>query len=251
MALSLCLLMLADGTAFANPSGQGSFITPTPDASGKIYYTVVEGDNCATIHLRFNLTFDELRRLNNLGPDCIIHPDQQLLVSKPPVNVDADPRNATRTPTPVVEGVGNICVLLYNDINGNGFVDDGENAIAEGPINLVEQTGKVTMNSETLASIDEPYCFADIPNGVYNISVAVPEGYNATTRSSYILTLNAGDNSIIDFGAQKSSSAEPLPVKSGGRSPMLAIVGALIIAAGGALAYYARKASFDRNRIDH
>ncbi|HMN12184.1 MAG TPA: SdrD B-like domain-containing protein [Bellilinea sp.] len=245
----IALPFLGSNSASASPHYQDSFSTPTPDDNGRIYYDVLEGDNCNTIYLRFNITFDQLRRLNNLGEDCIIHPGDKLLIATAPVTPGADPLRSTRTPTKVVEGVGNICVLLYKDVNGNGFADDGEAALGEGAVSLSETTGKTTLTGDTSTNIEKPTCFNEIPNGVYNVSVAVPDGYNATTRTNYTLTLNAGDNSIIDFGAQLSSSAEPVPVKSGGRSPLLAILGIAIIAASGVLAVYARRATINRRKL--
>jgi len=40
--------------------------------------------------------------------------------------------------------------------------------------------------------------------------VAVPEGYNPTTVMNYALTVNAGDQALLDFGAQVSAQAVPL-----------------------------------------
>jgi hypothetical protein len=45
---------------------------------------------------------------------------------------------------------------------------------------------------------------------------------------------------VLDFGAQLSSQAVPTPVSEGGRSPLMAVMGGIILLAGLGLAIYAR-----------
>ena len=102
-------------------------------------------------------------------------------------------------------------------------------------LNTINETG-------TTADTGESLCFADIPEGDYNISVAPPEGYNPTTTMNYPLTLKAGDRSTLDFGAQVSSQAQPAEAEAagngGGRSPLLAILGVLFVLAGIGLGFF-------------
>lgn len=71
----------------------------------------------------------------------------------------------------------------------------------------------------------------------------MPEGYNPTTRMNYALTLQAGNSSTLDFGAQLSSQALPTPVAEGGRSPLMGILGVAVVLAGIGLGIYARLSS--------
>ena len=89
-----------------------------------------------------------------------------------------------------------------------------------------------------LLSLDDIGCFEEIPEGEYNISVAAPEGYNPTTLMNYSLALQAGESSTLDFGAQISSLAVPTPVSEGGRSPVLGIMGGILVLAGAGMGIY-------------
>jgi hypothetical protein len=74
--------------------------------------------------------------------------------------------------------------------------------------------------------------------------MAVPDGYNPTTTTNYPLHLIAGNRSIIDFGAQISTKPAANPAatvpEQSGRSPLLLIVGGILILGGIAMAIYFR-----------
>jgi len=133
-----------------------------------------------------------------------------------------------------------VCVILVNDINGNAVAEEGETAIPGGAIDITDRLGRVSLSGQSTASMEEPTCFADLPEGDYNVSMGVPEGYNPTTRTNYALTLRAGDSSTIDFGAQPGSQSAVTPVSEGGRSPLLGIIGVFVVLAGIGLGIYAR-----------
>ena len=114
--------------------------------------------------------------------------------------------------------------------------------IPDGAISVNNRSGSVSETAKTVAGSD-PYCFTNIPEGDYNISVAIPEGYNPTTLTNYALTLKAGDETFIDFGGQADSetvAAAPEPGSgNSGTSPVLGILGVVIILAGVGLAIFA------------
>jgi hypothetical protein len=85
-----------------------------------------------------------------------------------------------------------------------------------------------------------PTCFEEVPAGDYNISVAIPDGYNPTTNLNYPLKVTAGDTAYIDFGAQPSTKGSNTTTTStdGQRSPWLAIFGGVLILAGVLMAAY-------------
>jgi LysM repeat protein len=243
IALAVCLAIpSAEGT-----QAQAFYHTPTPDADGRIQYVVKEGDTCISVSLLNYVDLDQLRLLNNLNTDCILIPGQKLLLGT--VVAGATPSGPTATPTPLLPsptpfiGNGQVCIVLFNDINGNALAEEGEAAIPDGAVSLTDRVGKVSLTGITSGSMEEPDCFDDLPEGEYNVSVAVPEGYNPTTRTDYALSLKAGDQSTIDFGAQLSSQAQPTPVSEGGNSPLLGILGGLVVLAGVGLAVYARMAT--------
>jgi len=213
--------------------------TPTAGADGRIIYKVRPGDTCISISLLNKIPLEELRRLNGLeGEDCPVRIDQELLLGI----VEASPAPAVvATPTlmvgPAVEGKGQICIDLFDDLNGNGMSETGEALIAGGAASVVHRGGKASVTGNTTGGVN-PLCFSDLPVGSYTISLAVPDGYNPTTAMQYVLDLRNADQVILDFGAQMSSAAQPLPVSEGGRSPLLGIIGGLLVLLGIGLGIY-------------
>jgi len=225
------------------------FGTPTPNADGRIIYVVKASDNCSSISFLTNVSIDEIRRLNNLKEDCALQEGQQLLLGiadKPAVQPTATPPN--QVPTPTLEpGSGQICVLLFNDVNGNAVPDGGEVPLAGGAISVTDREGKVSLTNQTDAAA--PICFKDLLEGDYNISVAIPEGFNATSVLNVPLKLYGGDNSTLDFGAQVSSKAPetgPGTTTTGGGSPLLGIIGAVLVLGGIGLGVYVVRLSRHR-----
>lgn len=241
--------------ARAAPSEQ-QFATNTPLPDGRILYTVQAGDTCTRIQLLYNITLEQLRQLNqNINTDCTnIIPGQQLLVgtggpaAAPTITPGPSPTPAppTVTPTPF-SGTTEICVLLFEDINGNALRETGENVIPGGAISVTEVTGKYSKTLQTAAPADptayQGTCFTDVPEGKYNIGVAIPDSFSPTMSLTYTLDVKAGDTAYVDFGAQsrESSAAQPsgTPSSGGGTSPFLGLVGGLLLLGGLGLGWYA------------
>lgn len=246
-SLFLLLALLIIGTLFlqivrpaeASPHPQAVYFTPTPRPDGRIIYIVKENDTCISIALLNRITETKLRELNNLkGATCLIRVGQELLLGlagpaeSPTPGPSPTATISLPTPTPL-PGKGKICVLLYEDINGNGLPEESEKALAGGAVSITKKLGGFSQTGNTkVTDRDTPLCFEEIPEGDYNITVAIPQGYNPTTANSYALKLRAGDTSTLDFGAQ-SSSKNPPPAQSGEqKSPLLGILGGLLILAG-------------------
>ncbi len=247
LALAGLMLVLARPAA-AHPLAQVVYQTPTAGPDGRILYIVKGGDTCLSISLLTGATLDQIRKLNNLKADCVIIPGQQLLIGLAgPAETSPTP-GPSPTPTPLLptptafNGTGEICVVLFNDANGDATRQDTEPILADGAISITDRSGKFSKTAQTAAGTD-PVCFKDVPEGDYNISVAVPNGYNPTTVMNYALTVKAGDQAILDFGAQVSSKAPDLPPAEGGRSPILGILGALLLLLGIGLGIYVWRAN--------
>ncbi len=239
------MVVLLPVTASA-PLPQINLSTPTPGADGRITYIVKENDTCTSISLLMGITEQELRELNNLQSntdqdDCsFLWVGQELIIKEKP--------EETPTPTPVVEaeptatpfkGNGSICIYLFNDENGDALSEETELPIAGGAVSL---TNRLSTVNETGITDDSgnSLCFNDIPEGEYNISVAIPEGYNPTTVMNYSLTLSAGQISTIDFGAQPGSGLQPVFGEESS-SPILLIAGILFVGLGIGLWFYVRR----------
>lgn len=218
------------------------YSTPTPNAEGRIVFVVRAGDNCNSISFLTGVSIDELRRLNNLKDDCALIEGQQLLLGiaqKPAQEATPTPLNQVPTPT-LPPGSGDVCVLLFNDTNGNSIPDGNEVPLAGGAISITDRDGITSLTNPTSAT--EAVCFPAIAEGEYNISVAVPEGYNPTTLLNYPLKLRGGDKSTIDFGAQPGSKNIAPSSAEGSKSPILGIIGAVLILSGAGLGFYVMRA---------
>jgi hypothetical protein len=85
-------------------------------------------------------------------------------------------------------------------------------------------------------------CFDQILQGEYLVSVAAPEGYNRTTILNKSLRLEAGQTTQLAFGAQANSELEAqtaLIPESPRKSPVMGIIGGVLLAAGIGLGIYA------------
>jgi len=242
LLFAVAALLFAAAPAAAETSGQAVYFTPTPEANGNIYYVVREGDTCTSIALLHQISEGQLLELNNMSADdCrFLIPGKKMIIAiAPPATATpqatAEPTAMLPTPTPF-RGTGQICVLLFDDLNGNGLVEDGELPVSNGAISITNANGDVSL---TGATGSEAVCYDKLDEGAYNISVAPPEGYNATTNNNYALELRAGDLSTLNFGAQLSGSAPASSTEEGGTSPLIAIFGAVALLGGVGLAYYA------------
>ena len=248
--LTILVLILSgfwQPSASAAPQAQVAIFTPTPGPDGKIIWVVRANDTLLSISLITGVSVDELRTLNNLPDDNIIV-GQKLVIGlagpaadvTPTIGPSPTPTTILPTPSPK-PGVGTLCVILFNDANGDLLRQEEEPSIPGGAISLNNRAGSVSLTADTDDSLEHK-CFPDLPEGEYSISVAVPVGYNPTTTSSYTILLRAGDQSYIDFGAQANSQtiAELQTIPEGGqRSPLWLFIGIPLLLIGIGLVIYA------------
>lgn len=243
------LLILFIISALARPVSAGrqaqvTYQTPTARPDGRVIYIVQPGDTCLRIQLLTNngTTIDELRTLNKLDEGCTLREGQEILLDvitpapSPTLNPAVTATPPLPTPTPN-KGTGNICVLLYNDVNGNAVREDTELPMSGGAISISNRAGTVSETGITTDAAD-PLC-KEVPEGDYTISMAIPGGYNATTVMNLPMPLQAGDQAILEFGAQVSTQqvAAPAEVETN-RQPLLAIFGGLLVLFGIGLGIY-------------
>ncbi len=231
--------------ALAAHPAQVPIYTPTAQPDGRIIWVVKANETLLSISLISGIPVDKLRGLNNMTGDTIYEGQKLLLGLAGPVEVTFTP-GPSPTPTPFVPtptpkpGTANLCVLLFEDRNGDSIRQQEEPSIPEGAISLSNRSGSVSLTATTGGGLD-PTCFEKIPEGDFTISVAIPVGYNPTTTTSYSLHLKAGDETYLDFGAQPSSKTlaeAPAPTGSG-RSPLLGIIGGVFLVLGLGLAIFA------------
>jgi hypothetical protein len=251
-----CLVTLILAVSFARvqaaPDRQATpFPTPTPGPDGRIFYIVQPDDTLWRIAAVSGVPLDELRALNNLGPDEVIRPGQQLLLGLGGPSVYTPTPGPTSTTAPVVPtptagpGTATLCILLFNDRNGDSLRQEDEPSIPGGAISVASRDGSISQSADTEQGTD-PHCFENLPEGDYNISVAIPDNYNPTTVTNYPTTLNAGAAVYLDFGAQSKSdvvlpTSAPEATTTPKRTPLLGIAGALLLLVGIGLGIYASR----------
>lgn len=245
----------------AAPVAQG-FVTNTPQPDGRILYFVQEGDTCDGVAYKHGITPQQLREFNTrLDADCTLTIGKQLVVG---LAVQAGPTPGpaptllppTATTTPV-SGTTEVCVLLFNDANGDALRQETEFGVDGGAVSLTNLNGSYSEQQNTTAALDADgapvrACFEDVPGGQYNVSVAPPDNFNATMLMTYNLTIKAGDRASIDFGAQsKTVTANQTTEEQGGggRSSAVGIFGLLLLLGGAGLGYYAYRSSQPRSKL--
>lgn len=245
--------LLPSAPALAAPNPQlTNFPTPTPGSDGRIIYIVQPGDTLWRIAAVAGISVADLRDLNFLDPDDIPIPGQELFLglAGPAEGEPTQGPAVTQTPpaptiTPI-PGNGTLCVLLFEDINGDSMRQEEEISLSGGAINISNRDGSISITVDTpahdpLSETLDYYCEEGLQEGDYNISVAIPEGYNPTTALNSPLDLLAGDITYLTFGAQAGSAvieeAAP-PAESTGTTPLLGIVGLILLLGGIGLGVY-------------
>ncbi|MBI5214348.1 MAG: carboxypeptidase regulatory-like domain-containing protein [Ignavibacteriae bacterium] len=100
---------------------------------------------------------------------------------------------------------GSISGTKYNDKNGNGSRDEGDNGLAGWVINL---TGSATASATTDANGN--YSFSNLTSGTYTVREVAQNGWTQTSTNPADINLTAGQNvSGVNFGNFQSVS---LPV---------------------------------------
>lgn len=252
MAATLAIGVPALAGEAPRPVPQATYATPTPGPDGKIVYIVQEGDTPWVIAARAGLSLEQLRALNGLAANDFIVPGQQLLLgyggpAQPTAAAGAAPTPTTPPPTPTPAfGTATICALLFVDQNGNAQLDAGETPLGGGQVSIADVNGKLAAEFSTAEEYTEDglplsRCTPDLQTGDYNVSAAVPPDYNPTTAMSLPVRIDPGDTRYVEFAAQPSAALVNSGQGSGTRSTALGLLGLLLLAGAGGLAFYAAR----------
>jgi murein DD-endopeptidase MepM/ murein hydrolase activator NlpD len=241
---------------------QQSIPTPTAGADGRIIYVVKPGETCTRVALLNGITVEQLRQLNSkLDQNCALVEGQELLIGiislagTPTAGPSPTPAAPTVSPTPFT-GTTEICVLLFNDSNGNALREETEPAVAGGAVSVTENNGEYSAAQNTVIPTDptvyQGTCFSNVPEGSYHITVGIPENYNPTMDLNYSLDVKAGDRAFVDFGIQSKavvadpSTTNPTEPKT---SPIFGIIGGLLLLGGAGLGYYAWRSGKPESKL--
>jgi hypothetical protein len=156
----------------------------------------------------------------------------------------------TVTPTPIT---GSVCVLSYDDRNGNRFRDPGEPLLPYAVFSLSDAHHVVSTYSTN--GLSEPFCFAELESDVFFVSEMNPPGYESTTHDSWGISLKQGATINIEFGnrteMQPTPTPTPTPVPEPTQPALLSLLGntvygysgiiIIVLAAGVLIAYNAAR----------
>jgi len=244
-------VLIVGGAAVTPAPTQPPPPTATPPAavSGtSVTYIVQSGDSLFSVATRFNLTLDQLLALNpGLTRDSLLLVGQTIVVG---VATPAPTEAPAPTPTPTA---GGLCLIAFDDGNGDGRRDSGEPSLAGVQFEVADGSGNSIARYTSTAS-EEPYCLNDLAAGRYTVSAAPPPDRLATSETSVLVGLLAGETFHVDFGSRATPTPTPLPpietpaptVAAQAETPRsdsapLALLGiVLIVAAGLALGFALR-----------
>jgi LysM repeat protein len=246
------LLLWSQIPVAASRSDQVAFPSPTPGPDGRIIYIVKAGETCTQLSLLYGVSLEYIRTTNNLDANCTIYEGQKLMIgvggpssASPTPGPSPTPTPIPATPTQGVGGSAQVCVLVYDDANGDALRQTSEGAIAGAAISLTSQDGKY---SQTITSVIDPdatayqgMCFDNVPPGTYSVSAAAPEGYNPTIALTTTVEVNPGDSASVDFGAQARVTSAGVVEPAKGPSPLLGIAGAALLLVGIGIGAYTWK----------
>jgi hypothetical protein len=242
------LAWISSGVQAAPGEPQTAYPSPTPGPDGRIIYIVKAGDNCERISIMYGVTQEYLRLTNQLDANCSLREGQPLMlgvggpsVTSPTPGPSPVPTLVLPTATPVAGGLAEVCVLVYDDVNGDGLRQTTEPAIPGAAVSLTSLDGTYSQTLTTAINPDETVyqgmCFTNVPMGKYNVSAAAPVGYNPTIDLTSSVDITAGDIAYIDYGAQARTAAD---ANSTGNkpSPLLGILGAVFLLGGIGMGVY-------------
>jgi hypothetical protein len=237
------LLLWSQIPAAASPVQQVAYPSPTPGPDGRIIYIVKAGETCTQISLLYGDSVEYIRTTNLLDENCTLREGQALMIGVGTASGGSPTPGASPTATPVlptvtpgVGGTAQVCVLVYDDANGDALRQATEGAIAGAAISLTSSDGTY---SQTLTSVINPdatvyqgMCFANVPPGKFTVSVAAPDGYNPTMNLTASLDIKAGDVDYVNFGAQPKGVTVATTTEAKGPSPLLGVIGAALLLGG-------------------
>src|SRR5574341_23743 len=251
-------------TPTPKPSGGGSGVpagtipksTPAPD--GSIVHIVRPGETLTGIAQTYGVTIDEIKRLNNLTSD-VIFVGQKLVIKLPdgqsdeptpePTEEIAEGPEEENTPDviepPAEQTNGTICVLGFDDLNGNGLREPGEQPLAG--ITFLLSDGVNTLGTYTTDGATPSYCFTEVVPGQYIVSWTGDGAMSPTNETPWVTTVSSGATVSHEFGANSGDSsggADEKGARPGGGIPtwLIAVVaglGAILLLGGlGAAGYF-------------
>ncbi|OQX23245.1 MAG: hypothetical protein BWK80_27000, partial [Desulfobacteraceae bacterium IS3] len=94
--------------------------------------------------------------------------------------------------------VGTVTGVVFNDVNGDGVQNPGEDGIPNVKVELLGPDGKVI--GETATNADGAYGFKNVAPGSYTVRESDPDGFTSTTPNTVPVTVPENGSGIANFG---------------------------------------------------
>jgi hypothetical protein len=137
---------------------------------------------------------------------------------------------ANVTAAPVVEAPANVTVapvvvapkftiegMAFNDMNGNGTMDNNETGLADWTVNLEQPAGTVVTKANT--TMDGKFVFSDLSAGEYVVSEVLKMGYKLVSPADGKFTENITDKSVT--GLVFANQAMPVAAENAPVAPVV------------------------------
>ncbi|MFQ6058430.1 MAG: cohesin domain-containing protein [Anaerolineae bacterium] len=109
-------------------------------------------------------------------------PTQPITATATSTSTATSTPTATIMPTPTAIP-GAICVLVYEDLNGNQIREGDEGLLPGALITVTHIISGVLTSPYLTDGVSEPHCFTDLPAGDYWVEEEEPPGYVSTTAN--------------------------------------------------------------------
>ncbi len=236
----------------SGPAAPAPTALPRPD--GALVHIVQSGDTVFGLALQYNVSMDDILRLNGLTKESYLLIGQELVIAagtpdavQPTVTATPTPAAAEATATPAqIAAVSKtqLCVSAFTDLNGDGVRTNGE-ALTDGTIFYVTDSQDQLVVSYMTDGQSEPHCFTRLKPGKFDVSIDPAAGTIATSDRRWSILLEPGTTIDVNFGSRVSSPAATgvtTPASNGDGTAAIGLAFLVIIAAAGWLLYRRQRA---------
>jgi uncharacterized protein (DUF2141 family) len=107
--------------------------------------------------------------------------------------------------------------MAFNDVNGNGTMDNNETGLADWTVNLEQPAGKIVTSANT--TTDGKFVFSDLSAGEYVVSEVLKMGYKLVSPADGKFTENITGKSVT--GLVFANQAMPVAAENAPMAPVV------------------------------
>lgn len=214
--------------------------TQAPRDDGSQYHVVQPGESLLKIAVAYGISPNQLRAQNGITSETIFV-GQELFISdgSAPVEEEEVAEEPAEAGT-----LGQICFTVFTDTNGDGQWGIGEPLVEGG---LLALSG-VQSDSLTTTMAQSADCFANLPEGDYEVDIELPEGLELIGQATYAVSLGEGSEVAFNIPSidlsdppeeEESAAEEEVPLTSNAPDvPVVGIIAVFVVAVLGGVGTY-------------